>query len=116
SPRACRSGASGIIRIFFDLFEAMSEVTEARVREILSGITDPHCGENLVASGALRGVGVSGSKVSIDIQLGYPALSWQSTLSSLVRMTLEADPAIETAAVGVSCRVAAHRVQEGLTP
>lgn len=94
----------------------MSEVTEARVKEILSGIIDPHSGQDLIASGALRGVGVSGRNVSVDIQLGYPALSWQSTLSALIKATLEVDSAIDSAAVGVSCRVGAHRVQDGLTP
>jgi ATP-binding protein involved in chromosome partitioning len=94
----------------------MSEPTEARVREILTGIIDPHSGQDLVASGSLRGVGVSEGNVSVDIQLGYPALSWQSTLSTQVKSALEADPSIRSAAVGVSCRVSAHRVQEGLTP
>ena len=94
----------------------MSETIEARVREILAGIIDPHSGQDLVAAGALRGVGVSGDKVSVDIQLGYPALSWQATLSAQVRQALESDPAIGSAAVGVSCRIGAHRVQEGLSP
>ncbi|HOX71226.1 MAG: iron-sulfur cluster carrier protein ApbC [Dokdonella sp.] len=94
----------------------MSETVEERVRKLISGIIDPHSGQDLVSAGALRGVGVSQGRVSIDIQLGYPALSWQSTLSSQVKAALEADAMIESAAVSVSCRVGAHRVQEGLTP
>ncbi len=94
----------------------MNEVVEARVREILSTIIDPHTGQDLVSESALRGVGVSVARVSVDIQLGYPALSWQSTLSAQVKAALEADAAIEAATVSVSCRVGAHRVQEGLTP
>ncbi|MBX3693473.1 iron-sulfur cluster carrier protein ApbC [Dokdonella sp.] len=94
----------------------MTDATEARARAILATIEDPHAGQNLVESGAVRGVGVSGRDVSIDIQLGYPALSWQGTLAATVKAALEADPAIDHAAVSVSCRVAAHRVQEGLAP
>ncbi|MGA9341688.1 MAG: iron-sulfur cluster carrier protein ApbC [Rhodanobacteraceae bacterium] len=89
---------------------------EARVRALLSVETDPHSGENLVASGALKGIGIDGRNVSIDVQLGYPALSRQEPLAASLKQTLEADPAIDTAAVSVSCRVHAHRVQEGLTP
>src|SRR5690606_23628158 len=37
-------------------------------------------------------------------------------LGDLVRETLESDPAIASAAVGVSSRVYAHQVQEGLSP
>ena len=94
----------------------MNEVVEARVREILSTIVDPHTGQDLVSGSALRGVGVADGRVSVDIQLGYPALSWQAALAAEVKATLEADAMIESAAVSVSCRVGAHRVQEGLTP
>src|SRR5690606_17640778 len=94
----------------------MSQTIEARVREILATIIDPHNGQNLIEAGALRGVGVADGCVSVDIQLTYPALSWQPALSETIRSALEADPAIESAAVGVSCRIGAHRVQEGLTP
>jgi ATP-binding protein involved in chromosome partitioning len=94
----------------------MSETLEARARQILAGVIDPHTGKDLVASGALRGVGVSGSDVSVDIQLGYPALTAQAALAETIKRALEADPAIAHAAVGLACRVAAHEVQQGLTP
>jgi ATP-binding protein involved in chromosome partitioning len=94
----------------------MSETLEARARRILSGIGDPHTGTDLVASGALRGVGVSGDDVSVDIQLGYPALSVQTEIAESIKNALEADPAIAHAAVSVSSRVRAHEVQQGLTP
>ncbi|HEV7491162.1 MAG TPA: iron-sulfur cluster carrier protein ApbC [Rhodanobacteraceae bacterium] len=94
----------------------MSETLEARARRILAGVVDPHSGADLIASGALRGVGVSGNDVSVDIQLGYPALSAQADVAERVKEALEADPEIAHAAVSVSSRVHAHVVQEGLTP
>ncbi|MEO6689612.1 MAG: iron-sulfur cluster carrier protein ApbC [Dokdonella sp.] len=94
----------------------MTESLEARVRKILAGVVDPHTGADFVSSGALRGVGVSGSDVSVDILLGYPALSVQAATADAIKQTLEADPAIAHAAVSVSCRVFAHEVQQGLTP
>ena len=94
----------------------MSEATEARVRQILAGVVDPHNGVDLVAGGALRGVGVSGADVSVDILLGYPALSAQAAMADTVKRALEADPAIAHAAVSLASRVFAHEVQQGLTP
>jgi ATP-binding protein involved in chromosome partitioning len=94
----------------------MTEPLEARARQILAGIVDPHTGKDLLESGALRGVGVSGADVSVDLLLGYPALSAQAALADTVKRALEADPAIAHAAVGVACRVFAHEVQQGLTP
>ena len=94
----------------------MSEPLEAEVRRILAGVADPHTGTDLVASGALRGVGVSGSDVSVDVQLGYPARSVEAAIADTIRRALEADAAIAHAAVSVSARVHAHEVQQGLTP
>ncbi len=94
----------------------MTESLEARVRQILAGVIDPHSGLDLVASGALRGVGVSGADVSVDIQLGYPAASRQAELADTVKRALQADSAIAHAAISVSFRVFAHEVQKGLTP
>jgi ATP-binding protein involved in chromosome partitioning len=94
----------------------MSEPLDAHVRRLLAGVADPHTGTDLVASGTVRGVGVSGDDVSVDIQLGYPALTAQAAIADTIKRALEADPAIAHAAVSVSSRVHAHEVQQGLTP
>ncbi|MHB8680466.1 MAG: iron-sulfur cluster assembly protein, partial [Rudaea sp.] len=51
----------------------MPQPTKEQVERLLAEIVDPHTGQDLVASGAVRGVGVDGGKVAVDIVLGYPA-------------------------------------------
>lgn len=92
----------------------MTQVTEARVREILEGIIDPHTEHPLEPSA--RAIGIDGACVSVDIGLNYPAASWRAELAAMVRQTLEADPAIESASVSITCHVDAHRVQGKLLP
>jgi ATP-binding protein involved in chromosome partitioning len=94
----------------------MNEALKDRVRAILAGITDPHNGRDLVSEGAVKGIGVDGDRVSVDLLLGYPALGWQAELAALARAALEADPAIAAATVSVGFRVVAHKVQNNLTP
>ena len=94
----------------------MSEALKDRVRSLLSGLVDPHTGRDLVAEGALKGVGVDGDRVSVDLLLGYPALGWQAELAATAKAALEADPAISAATVSVGFRVMAHKVQGNLTP
>ena len=89
---------------------------EALVRSRLATVVDPHTGTDLVTSGAVRGIGVDGAKVAVELVLGYPAASWHRTLAELAELALTADPAIEAATVSVSSRVLAHRVQNDLTP
>ncbi len=94
----------------------MNETIEARVRALLAGIPDPHTGVDLIASGALRALGVDGGRVAVDLLLGYPAAGWSDELKHLVKATLEADPAIAAASVSVSTQIVAHKVQGALAP
>ena len=94
----------------------MSETIEARVRALLAGIPDPHTGVDLIASGALRALGVDGDRVAVDLLLGYPAAGWSDELKRLVKVTLEADPGIRAASVSVSTQIVAHKVQGALAP
>ncbi|MBP1475610.1 iron-sulfur cluster carrier protein ApbC [Frateuria sp. MAH-13] len=92
----------------------MSEVNEVRVRQLLVDLVDPHTGAPL--ADAVRAVGVDGTRVSVDIQLGYPAASVADELAARVRHALEADPAIDAASVSIASRIHPHKVQGVLAP
>jgi ATP-binding protein involved in chromosome partitioning len=92
----------------------MTQVNEALVRRILGDLIDTHTGAPL--ADALRAVGVDGPRVSVDIQLGYPATGAIDGLNHRVRQALEADPAIESAAVSITSRIHVHKVQGTLAP
>jgi ATP-binding protein involved in chromosome partitioning len=87
------------------------------VRAALARIVDPHTETDLVASQAVRGVGVDGGKVAIELQLGYPAAGWHEALAAEVRRVVaESVPGVAQVTVGITTRVVAHRVQKELTP
>ncbi|OOG52534.1 Fe-S-binding ATPase [Rhodanobacter sp. B05] len=92
----------------------MTQANEALVRQILGGLTDSHTGATLAE--AVRAIGVDGAKVSVDLQLGYPAASAIDDLTARVRQALEADPAIASAAVSITSRIHVHKVQGTLGP
>ena len=46
-------------------------LTEAFVRERLSHFIDPHTETDLQTAGAVKGVGIAGSKVSVELRLSY---------------------------------------------
>ena len=94
----------------------MTTATQQRVRELLATVIDPHTGQDLVASGALKGVGVDGEKVAVDIVLAYPARGWHDALVQLVRDALASDASIGDVAVSVASRISAHKVQKDLNP
>ncbi|MBS0432112.1 MAG: iron-sulfur cluster carrier protein ApbC [Proteobacteria bacterium] len=94
----------------------MDSITEAQVREILATIRDPHTDASLAQSGEIRGIGVDGDRVAVEIALGYPAHSYRDELAAQVKRTLEADSNVSQAAVSVTTRIVAHKVQDKLTP
>ncbi|MFZ2236719.1 MAG: iron-sulfur cluster carrier protein ApbC [Dokdonella sp.] len=94
----------------------MTAVTAETVKTLLATIIDPHTGVDVVTGGSVRGVGVDGENVSLDVCLGYPALQWPAELAATMQSTLEADTAIAHASVGIRCNVQRHQVQEGLKP
>ena len=91
-------------------------VSEQVVRSAMQQLADPHTGQGLNAQGAVRGIGIDGDRVAVEIQLGYPAAGWHATLARLVEAALLALPGVAHATVSVASRVQAHRVQKELTP
>jgi ATP-binding protein involved in chromosome partitioning len=94
----------------------MTQVTEALVRQALAAVQDPYTDSDIVSSGAVRAVGIAGSRVSVDVQLSYPAAGWQGELAAQIQRVLEALPEVEAAVATVSFRVYAHQVQKDLSP
>jgi len=90
--------------------------TPDTVRAALARIVDPHTGLDLVAVQAVRGVGVDGGRVAVDIQLAYPACGWHGEVKASIEREVMAGTGASAVAVDVSTRVSAHRVQKDLTP
>lgn len=94
----------------------MADLTQDDVRALLAQVIDPHHGEDLLSAGSVRGVGVDGRNVAVDLMLSYPAEGYREQLAEQLRAMLQADSRIDQAIVDVSWQVLAHRVQQGLTP
>jgi len=91
-------------------------LTREQVEEILSDINDPNTGKSLVASGWIKGIGLDGNKLAVDIKLGYPADGLLEDMREAIAARLESDQRIESATVNVSWKIASHKVQAELKP
>ena len=94
----------------------MPPLSEAYVRERLAGIQNPHVEADLVSLGWVRGVGIDGACVSVDLRAGYPLQGVRDELASEIARQLEADDQIEKAVVNLDWKVVAHAVQGELKP
>ncbi len=89
-------------------------VTEQDVKAVLAEIVDPNTGKDLVATKSARKIAVSGSDVSVDIELAYPAKTQIEPMRKQVAARLRALPGIGGVTVNVAVKVAPHVAQRGV--
>ncbi|WP_052481005.1 iron-sulfur cluster carrier protein ApbC [Gilvimarinus agarilyticus] len=83
----------------------MTDQTE--IARVLGAIVDPHNGASLESLGAIQSVSVAGAKVSVAIELGYPAAR-DECLAQLVQQTLLALDGVEAVDLDLGWQVTAH--------
>lgn len=86
------------------------------VRDALRSVVDPNTHLDLIASRAARNVRVDGDRVSLDVELGYPARSQIDPVRRLVQQALQAVPGIARIDANVYQKIVAHAVQRGIKP
>jgi len=91
-------------------------LSEQYVRELIAAIQDPYTGEDLLSQGWVRGIGIDGRRVSVDLRSGYPLDGVRESLAADVVAALESDEQIEKAVVSLDWKVVAHTVQGELKP
>ncbi len=94
----------------------MTQLSEQYVKDQLAEISDSYSGSDLISLGWLRGIGIDGNRVSVDLRAGYPLDGIREALAARIKATLESDAAIETAAVSLDWKVVPHAVQGDLKP
>ena len=94
----------------------MTQLSADYVRKLLAGITDPYTSTDLISLGWVRGLGIDGPRVSVDLRSGYPLDGIRDKLATEIAARLEADELIERAVVNLEWKVVPHAVQGDLKP
>ncbi len=89
----------------------------ARVNEVLGSVIDPNTGQDFLSSRGVRDIRIEGpqgaQRVSLDIELGYPAASQFGLIRQLIGEALSGAGAAEVQAT-VRSKIVPHTVQRGL--
>ena len=88
----------------------MTELDRESIEGRLAGIVDPHTGSNLVESNEIKDIRIEDGTVRIEVNLGYPAKSWEPELVGMIHK------AVPGADVEVKSNTVSHEVQEGIKP
>ena len=91
-------------------------VTQDAVLAALKQLVDPNTQKDYVSSRSAKNVKVEGDKVSLDIELGYPAKSQIEAIRLSVVAAIKALPGVASVEVNVAVKIVAHAVQATLKP
>ena len=89
----------------------MSAVTRAAVEETLSRLIDPNLNLDPVTAGCVRSIEIEDGRVSVALELGYPADRFKMGWAQMLQMSLEQMPGVARAAVNITTVIAAHQGQ-----
>ena len=89
--------------------------SEADVQSALKNLIDPNTQKDFISGKSVKNIKISGSDVSLDILLGYPARSvWEEIRAMIAAHLKAALPKVGNVAVNVSSKVVPHAVQRGV--
>jgi ATP-binding protein involved in chromosome partitioning len=94
----------------------MSELTKELINEAIKGYIEPHLEKDLVTAKSVKGVEISGDKVKVTVEVGFPAKGCMADIAAAVKARVEAVDGVSSAEVNVSSKIVAHSVQKSLKP
>jgi ATP-binding protein involved in chromosome partitioning len=94
----------------------MADVTQQQVETALKAVIDPYLEQDLVAAKAVKNIAIDGGKVTVDVELGYPAKGHVADLSAKLREKVAAVAGVKDVAINISSKIVAHGVQKGVKP
>ena len=94
----------------------MAEITKESVEAALKGFIEPHLDTDLVSANCIKNIAIDGDKVTVDVQLGFPAKGIENETVAAVKAAVEGADGVTSCDVNFSWKVAAHSVQKALKP
>ncbi|WP_019141493.1 iron-sulfur cluster carrier protein ApbC [Noviherbaspirillum massiliense] len=89
-------------------------ITIDAVKAALSQVIDPNTGKDLISSKSAKNIQVSGTDVSLDVELGYPAKSQLATIRDMTTAAIRGAGDVGNIKVNVHSKIIAHAVQRGV--
>ena len=89
-------------------------LTEENISSALTTLIDPNTGKDFVSTRVLKNIKLDGDKISLDLELGYPAKSQFSRLAQMVTDALKPLAGVGQVEVKVFSKVVPHAVQRGI--
>ena len=85
-----------------------------QVKAVLATVIDPNTGKDFVSTKAVKNIQLQNGKLSLEIELGYPAKSQLGLIRELVVKALTGLTGVTEVEPQVTSKIVAHAVQRGI--
>jgi ATP-binding protein involved in chromosome partitioning len=89
-------------------------ISELLIQSTLKLCIDPNTGKDFISTKSIKNIQISGSDVSLDVVLGYPAQTQLDVLRQQVVDALRGIDGIGNISVNIGSRIVAHSAQRGV--
>ncbi|MFE8069460.1 iron-sulfur cluster carrier protein ApbC [Marinobacteraceae bacterium S3BR75-40.1] len=92
----------------------MSDIDQSAIEEAIRTYKDPYLGKDLLALDAVKDLTIDGGRVSVKIELGYPAQGIVGGMKQILTTAIEGVDGVEDVAIDVAQVIRTHEAQKGL--
>ena len=89
-------------------------LTEQSIQAALQAVVDSNTGKDLVTSRSAKNIKISGTDVSVDVELGYPAKSQIEAMRKTVIDAIKGVAGVGNVSANVYQKIVSHAVQKGV--
>ncbi|MCH9645748.1 MAG: iron-sulfur cluster carrier protein ApbC [Proteobacteria bacterium] len=91
----------------------MADLTVDNINNILSNVVDKYTEQDIVSSNSINNIDIDADKVTITVELNYPAKGYHDELSKQITDTL-AENGINNASVNIETKIVKYSTQKGV--
>ncbi len=92
----------------------MTALTQETIQNALKDYIDPYLQKDLVSAKCIKNIAIADNKVTIDIELGFPCQSHQTSLIDTIKSKINALDSAADVSVTLHHRIASHAAQRGV--
>lgn len=91
-------------------------MTKADIENCLKTFIDINHGVDLMTAKSVKSISIENDQVSVNVELGYPARSYHTTLQTDLTQHLKAGLGLSNVSINVTSKIVSHAVQQALKP
>lgn len=94
----------------------MADINQAQIEGALKEMVDPYLDKGLVRTKSIKNIGIDGGKITIDVELGFPAKGYHQTLTDNIKDKVGAVDGVDDVTVNITTKIVGRAVQAGVKP